>query len=150
MLSVSFAPIHILLKITWGVLIVFATMFYVLRDALRQPPSAWQHIEVDTKGELVLTNTFGKRFNATVTPSTYVSTYLTIVLIDQLCEIEEDTEKHETQQPTKLIAWANVKISMTKSLSQKAPIILLPKTANADEIRKLRVWLIWWVHQAKN
>ena len=59
-------------------------MVYVLRDALRQSPSAWQHIEVDTKGELVLINTFGKRFNATVTPSTYVSAYLTIVLIDQL------------------------------------------------------------------
>lgn len=60
-LSFIFIHIEILLSIIWGALITFATMFYVLRDALRQLPSAWQYIQVDNKGELALTSIGGKR-----------------------------------------------------------------------------------------
>ena len=104
-LSFCFAPIHILLKIIWGVLITFATVFYVLRDALRQLPSAWQHIQVDNKGELVLTSIDGKRFKAIVKSSSYVSAYLTIMLFEGLSLIVDDAVEHQSATSTKLIVW---------------------------------------------
>lgn len=147
-LSFSFSPIHLLLKIIWGILITFATVFHILRDALRQLPSAWQYVQVDNKGELVLISNNGKRFKAIVKSSSYVSTYLTIILFEKLSIVEEDAEKHQFTVSNKLLVW--IKSLITKLFMQKIPMVILPKNANVDDIRRLRVWLLWWVHKAKS
>ena len=147
-LSFSFAPVHLLLKIIWGVLITFATVLYVLRDALRRLPSAWQHVQVDSKGELVLIRNDGKRFKAIVKSSSYVSTYLTIMLFEKLSIDEDHAEKYQYTTSTKLMVW--IKRLITKLFMQKIPMVILPKNANVDDIRRLRVWLLWWVHKANS
>ncbi len=147
-LSFSFSPIHLLLKIIWGILITFATVLYVLRDALRRLPSTWQQVQVDSKGELVLISNNGKRFKAIVKSSSYVSTYLTIILFEKLSIVEEVAEKHQFTASNKLMVW--IKSLITKLFMQKIPIVILSKNANVDDIRRLKVWLLWWVHKAKS
>lgn len=77
-----------------------------------------------------------------------VSAYLTIMLVHHLHEAEETIVQPKARLLSKLIAWEKIKVWIPGFFLQKAPIILLLNIANMDEIRKLKVWMLWWAHKA--
>lgn len=135
--SMCFAPIGIIAKIIWGLLLIFATTFYVLRDALLRLPSSWKVIEIDSQGKLTLTNLQDTHVKATVSTNSYVATHL-IVLLSKITE--EIIDEENSIKPSKLLTLYQ------RYFILKPSIVLLSDSASADELRKLRVWLLWWRH----
>ncbi|MEZ0231267.1 MAG: protein YgfX [Methylophilaceae bacterium] len=110
---VMFMPLHILLKLFVLGLVVAATIFHIMRDALLVLPQSPQKIEVNNRNALYISDKSGNRYAAAILSSSFVASYLTIL---------------------------NLKIS-GKFWSRS--IILMPDSASSAEFRQLRVWLKW-------
>jgi hypothetical protein len=80
-------------------------------------PWSWQVLEIDTKGQLTLTDRRGEKFQPTLAENTFIDTKLTIL---------------------------NFKREGAKLAPP--PVILLFTQANKDDLRRLRVWLRWAKH----
>jgi toxin CptA len=114
-------PIIFLVKLTMIILIVFASLYYILRDCLYLLPWSWQHIEVNRFGELRLINREGQVFSPTIHASSVVNSQLIVLNFESK--------------------------SIKKGIFNHLPsLILFLNATNIEQHRLLRVWLRWWKH----
>lgn len=106
-------PISLFIKLAIIALILVSSTFFILRDALLRLPNSWKTIDVDNKGALTMTNKSGQKFQLKPAPNSFIHAAYTIL---------------------------NFKRERLKFVP---PVILLPSAENADELRRLRVWLRW-------
>jgi len=111
-------PIALYFRLVIIALILVSSAYFILRDALLLLPSSWQTLEVDSKGELSISNKKGQKFEPTLAESTFIHANLTILNFKR----------------------NGFRLALS-------PIILFSNTENADALRRLRVWLRWFGHQ---
>ena len=111
-------PVYIAIKSGLIALVMASTLYFVLRDALSHLLNSWQSLEVNSQGELKLTNKRGEIFVPKLTNNSFIHSFVTIL------NFERGGFK-----------WA------------LPPVILFTNEENKEELRKLRVWLRWWKHQ---
>ena len=139
-LSISFAPIALLAKLTLGLLIVFTTIYFVARDALRLLPKSWQEIEVNDKGELTISNSIGERFNARVKTNSYVTLHLVILHVVALEQVKNSLPM------SNLKPFNNNRLRPLIAILNPRQMVILQDSASQAEFRQLCVWLRWWQH----
>jgi toxin CptA len=114
-------PIIFLVKLTMIVLIVFASLYYILRDCLYLLPWSWQHLEVNRFGEFRLINREGHVFRPIIHASSIVNSQLIVLNFEGK--------------------------SLKKGIFDYLPsLILFINATNTEQHRLLRVWLRWWKH----
>lgn len=145
-MSIGFVPLAWYTVLTLGVLIVFTTIYFILRDVLLLLPRSWRQVEVNDKGRLVLTNSNGERFNASVKTNSYVAFYLVILHVDRLEQIEGVNPISNVRLTKK--SWLNRLIANWKLSSSQ--LVLSPDSVHQNDFRQLRVWLRWWKHSHIN
>lgn len=67
------------IKLGLIVLVILSSTYFMLRDALLSLPSSWQILEVNSKGELKMTNQQGIVFAPTLAKHTVVFAWMTIL-----------------------------------------------------------------------
>lgn len=118
---VAMLPITFLIKLAIIALIVFASLYYTLRDCLFLLPWSWQRIEVNHAGELTLMNRQGQAFRPRIHASSLVNARLIVLNFEGK--------------------------SIKKGIFNHLPsLILFLNATNAEQHRLLRVWLRWWKH----
>lgn len=121
-------PIEIWVQVLLLILIVVTSTYFVLRDALRLLPWSWQTMQVNSGGELMLTNKRGLQFKPALAASCFIHEYLIIL------NFSRDGFKLALA-PVILL---NLNLNLNLSLNQV--------NFNQDAIRQLRVWLRWFKH----
>ena len=126
--AVAVLPITFLLKCLMVVPIVCSTFYYILRDALLLLPWSWQRLEVNSGGELRLTNSRGQQFAPMLDATTYIHPWLVIINL---------------KKP----------IEGRGLLKMRLPSVVLFLDAlytepASEQHRQLRVWLRWWKHDS--
>ena len=111
-------PITLFLKLVIIALILASSVYFILRDALLLLPNSWQIVEVDSKGELTISNKNGLKFQPTLSASSFIHAACTII--------------NFKREGFKFVLPA---------------VILLSSAENENELRRLRVWLRWFKHQ---
>ena len=111
-------PILLYLKLAIIALIIASSTFFILRDALLLLPNSWKTIDVDNKGELTMTNKGGQKFQLKPASNTFIHAACSVLNFER----------------------EGFKLALP-------PVILLPSASNADELRRLRVWLRWFKHE---
>ena len=111
-------PIALFLKLVIIALILASSAYFILRDALLLLPNSWQIVEVDSKGELTISNKNGLKFQPKLAASSFVHAACTII--------------NFKREGFKFVLPA---------------VVLLSSTENENELRRLRVWLRWFKHQ---
>lgn len=114
-------PIALTIKWAAVLLVIASSVYFTLRDILHILPWSWQVAELDSKGQLSLTNRRGQQFQPALANSTLMHPILTILNFKR------------------------------KGISLALPpVILLETLANKDAVRQLRIWLRWAKqHQAQ-
>ncbi len=114
-------------KLSWkaqcgiALLIIIATIYKILQDALLRLPWSWQRVEVTSHGKLRLTTQREVTLEVNVLPSSVNHYWLTVL--------------HFKPAPWQFTACRSA--------------VLTPwQVQDASELRKLRVWLKWGNHQA--
>ena len=111
-------PIALTLKLVIITLILLTSVYFILRDALLMLPWSWQVVEVNNKGELTIFDQRGQKFQPTLASSSFIHAACTILNFKRV----------------------GFKLAL-------APVILVTSTENANNLRRLRVWLRWFKHQ---
>ena len=111
-------PIALFLKLVIIALILASSAYFILRDALLLLPNSWQIVEVDSKGELTISNKNGLKFQPKLAASSFIHAACTII--------------NFKREGFKFVLPA---------------VILLSSAENENELRRLRVWLRWFKHQ---
>ena len=111
-------PITLFLKLVIIALILASSAYFILRDALLLLPNSWQIVEVDSKGELTISNKNGLKFQPKLASSSFIHVACTIL--------------NFKREGFKFVLPA---------------VILLSSAENENELRRLRVWLRWFKHQ---
>jgi hypothetical protein len=111
-------PIALVIKLVIIALILLSSAYFIARDALLLLPWSWQMLEVDTKGELTISNKRGQQFQPALAPSTFIHAACTILNFKRV----------------------GFKLALS-------PVILMTSAENEDELRKLRTWLRWFKHE---
>ena len=111
-------PMELFLKLVIIALILASSAYFILRDALLLLPNSWQIVEVDSKGELTISNKNGLKFQPTLSVSSFIHAACTIL--------------NFKREGFKFVLPA---------------VILLSSAENENELRRLRVWLRWFKHQ---
>jgi hypothetical protein len=99
-------------------LILFSSAYFILRDALLLLPWSWKVVDVDSNGELTVSNKRGQQFQPALASNSFIHAACTIL-----------------------------NFKRTGFNFALPAVILLPSAENTDELRKLRVWLRWYKHQ---
>ena len=97
---------------------LLSSNYFICRDALLLLPWSWQRLEVNNKGELTITNKRGQQFQPALAPSSFIHAACTI------------------------LNFKRVGFNLAH-----LPVILMTSAENADELRRLRVWLRWFKHE---
>jgi hypothetical protein len=113
-------PMSFAIKLLLMMIIVFSTLYFILRDGLLALPWSWQQVQVSSLGELRLINQQGQQFKPSLQASTFIHPQLVIL-------------NTKTRNPKK---WFNFSLP---------PVIVFP--SNDQQHRQLRVWLKWWKHE---
>lgn len=108
-------PILLTFKLLIIALILLSSTFFILRDALLKLPNSWKMLEVDSKGNLTITNKNGQKFQLAPAASSFIHEACSVINLER--------------------------VGFNFALP---PVILLPNAENADEFRRLRVWLRWF------
>lgn len=111
-------PILLSLKFVIIALIIASSAFFILRDALLILPNSWKTIDVDSKGELALTNKNGQKFQLKPASNSFIYAACSVLNFRR--------------------------VGFNFALP---PVILLSNAENADELRRFRVWLRWGKHE---
>ena len=111
-------PMELFLKLVIIALILASSAYFILRDALLLLPNSWQIVEVDSKGELTISNKNGLKFQPKLAASSFIHAACTIL--------------NFKREGFKFVLPA---------------VVLLSSTENENELRRLRVWLRWFKHQ---
>lgn len=119
--GISVLPAPFSIKLFMIAVIIFSTLYYVLRDALLLLPWSWYRIEVTSVGQLRLTNKQGQQFMPELSPTSFIHPLLVIL---------------------------NAKYSISKQILSVGtlPAVVLFVTPSNQQHRQLRVWLRWWKH----
>lgn len=115
LLALPIAPTIKLVLIAW---VNGSSLYFILRDGLQMLPWSWQGLELDTKGQLTMTNQRGQQHQPLLSESTFIHAKVTILNF-----------KRE-----------GIGFGLP-------PLILFANQANTEEVRRLRVWLRWAKHQ---
>ena len=107
-------PIALYLKLVIMALILLSSTYFILRDALLRLPNSWKTLEVDSKGELTITNKRGQQFQPQLASISFIHAACTVLNFKR----------------------NGFKLAL-------APVVLMTNVENADELRQLRVWLRW-------
>lgn len=118
---VATLPIIFLVKLTLIGLIVFTSLYHILRDSLLLLPWSWQHIQVNCLGELIMMNRQGQTFRPTIHASSLVNSQLIVLNFESK--------------------------SIKKGIFNLPSLILFLNATNTEQHRLLRVWLRWWKHE---
>ena len=110
-------PISPYIQFAIVALIIISTLYFILRDALLLLPWSWQVVEVDNKGELTISNHRGQQFHPALASNTFIHAACSILNFKR----------------------NGFRLALP-------PIILLATGENADELRRLRIWLRWFRH----
>ena len=110
-------PISLGIKLAIIALIIVSSMFFIMRDALLLLPWSWQSLEINSKGELSMTNKRGQQLQPALAGSTFIHTKLTILNF-----------KRER------FKWALPPAIFIENLGSNLDL---------EEVRRLRVWLRW-------
>ena len=111
-------PFSLLIKLLIITLMLLSSNYFICRDALLLLSWSWQRLEVNNKGELTITNKRGQQFQPALAPSSFIHAACTILNFKR----------------------AGFKLALL-------PVILMTSAENADELRRLRVWLRWFKHE---
>lgn len=111
-------PIPLYIKLVIIALILASSTYFILRDALLLLPWSWQSVDVNSKGELTITNKHGQQFQPTLAPISFIHAACTILNFKR----------------------KGFKLALL-------PVILVTSAENENELRRLRVWLRWFKHQ---
>lgn len=116
-------PISLAIKCVIIALIIASSVFFILRDVLFRLPNSWQIIDVSNKGELILTNKKSQQFTLTPAPSSF---------IHAACSVLNFKSNDIKRKGFNFVF---------------PPVILFSSKENANELRRLRMWLRWFKHQ---
>lgn len=111
-------PVSLIIKLVIIALIIASGTFFILRDVLLLLPNSWRILEVDSKGELTLSNKRGQQFQLTPASNSFIHAACSVLNFER----------------------EGFKLALPQ-------VILLPSASNADELRRLRVWLRWFKHE---
>jgi hypothetical protein len=114
-------PIPLDVTLATIALIIISTLYFIFCDALLMLPWSWQMLDVDTKGKLTITNRRGQQFQPELNANTFI---------------------HE-----KMIILNFKRRRLQLALP---PVILFTIAENANELRRLRVWLRWFKRDDAN
>jgi len=103
------------IKLCLLTMVIFSTVYFLLRDALQVLPWSWQRVEVSSVGELRLTNQIGQQYAPILHASSFIHPRLVIL----------NTKNHEDK-------WFRFLLT---------PVLVFP--TNVEQHRQLRVWLRW-------
>lgn len=119
--GISVLPTPFPIKLFMIAVIIFSTLYYILRDALLLLPWSWHRIEVSGVGQLRLTNKKGQQFMPELSPTSFIHPLLVIL---------------------------NAKHSISKQILSVGtlPAVVLFAAPSSQQHRQLRVWLRWWKH----
>jgi hypothetical protein len=112
-----YLPLPILLKIGLIIMVLVSSVYFCRRDIALILPQSWQYLAVDIKGVLRVNNRRGQQFSPSLAANSFIHPNLIILNFDKTAE-----KKH------------------------LPPLILLKTNQNAEEFRKLSVWLRWFKH----
>jgi hypothetical protein len=112
-----YLPLPIILKIGLIIMILASSAYFCWRDIALISPQSWQHLTVDNKGILCIKNRRGQQFSPILAANSFIHPNMIILNFDKTAE----------------------KINLP-------PLILLKSIQNAEEFRKLSVWLRWFKH----
>lgn len=113
-LTLLVLPLMLMFKLAMGLCVIASSIYFSLRDALLLLPSSWLFLDVDTQGQLTMTNQRSQSFKPMLADSSFIHTKVTLL---------------------------NFKRSTFKL--GLPPAILVTQLENADALRRLRVWLRW-------
>ncbi len=122
-LVIIMLPISLFLKLLIIALILLSSAYFICRDVLLLLPNSWQSLEVNNKGVLTIVNKKGQQFQPALAPIAFIHAACTILNFKRP---DFKREGFKLAQP---------------------PMILFANAENADELRRLRVWLRWFKHQ---
>jgi toxin CptA len=111
-------PIPLYIKLVIIALILISSAYFIVRDALLTLPWSWKSLDVDSKGELTITNKRGQQFQPVLAASSFIHAACTILNFKR----------------------NGLKLALI-------PVILITSAENENELRRLRVWLRWFKHQ---
>ena len=94
--------------------ILASSIYFILRDVLLILPNSWQFLDIDTKGQLTITNRRKQLFSPILADSSFIHNQLIILNFKS----------------------SDFRFSLP-------PIILFTTHDNANSLRCLRVWLRW-------
>ncbi len=72
-------PVSLPIKCLWFALLICSTVYYMLRDALLQLPWSWKMLEMNSQGELKLTNKSGQQFSPKLISASFIHPLLIIL-----------------------------------------------------------------------
>jgi hypothetical protein len=110
-------PVALYMKILIIALILLTSAYFIMRDALLMLPWSWKTIDVDSKGELTMTNKRGQQFQPVLASSSFIHGACTILNFNR----------------------NGFKLALL-------PVILMTNAESENELRRLRVWLRWFKH----
>ncbi len=113
------AQLPVLPVIKWLLIttVMVWTVYLVLRDVLLYLPQSWQSLEVNSLGQLKLTNKQGRQFTLELARTTFIHSFMIILNLKR----------------------GFLSIGLP-------PVLLITDKENAESLRKLRIWLRWWQH----
>ena len=128
--AVAVLPIALLLKGLMVTTILLTTVYYILRDALLLLPWSWQTLEVNSGGELRLTNKRGLQFLPLLVATTFIHPLLVII---NMSNPREGRGLFKSWMPP-VVLFSDVLLTVHSN----------------EQHRQLRVWLRWWKHDNLN
>jgi hypothetical protein len=113
-LVIVILPLLLIFKLLLILCVIASSVYFILRDALLMLPSSWRFLDIDTKGQLTITNQSNQSFQPILADSSFIHSRMILL---------------------------NFKREGFKLALPSA--IFFPQDKNADGLRHLRVWLRW-------
>ena len=111
-------PLPTPLRLGLVLLVSYFAVYFIRRDVLLALPHSWQSVTLNSKDEIVMTQKNGQRFLCQVLPDSVVFPHLTVL-----------------------------RLKMNGRFWPRS-LILLAGSADADELRRWRIWLRWGIKWA--
>ncbi len=111
-------PLPSTLRLAILLMILGATIYFSLRDALLKLPWSFASLNINTQNQLQLVRKNGEQLDVNVQENTVVTPYLTVL----------NCQPNEAAFLQRLFTHH---------------VLILPDTANTEAYRQLRVWLRW-------
>lgn len=107
-------PLMMVIKVTVILCVILSSIYFCLRDALLMLPNSWQFLDIDTKGNLKIVSRRGQLFEPILADSSFIHNHMILLNFKR----------------------RGFKLALP-------PAILFTTKENADNLRRLRVWLRW-------